>query len=209
MKIALTPLPYAYDALEPHISKATLETHHDKHHAAYVDKAKTLAPEAGMGSDSLEQIIAKTAGKDAQKGLFNNAAQAWNHTFYWNSLSPKGGKPQGDLAKLIDKAFGDFDAFGKKFSEAAVGQFGSGWAWLVAEGDAVKITTTSNADNPLAHKQVPLLTLDVWEHAYYIDYRNRRPDYAAAVVKNLLNWDFAAENLKRGKSGVESFALAD
>ncbi|HEY4163076.1 MAG TPA: superoxide dismutase [Dongiaceae bacterium] len=209
MKIALPPLPYGYDALEPHISKATLETHHDKHHAAYVDKAKSLAPEAGMGSDSLEQIIAKTAGKDAQKALFNNAAQAWNHTFYWHSLSAKGGKPQGDVAKLIDKAFGDFDTFGKKFAEAAVGQFGSGWAWLVADGDTLKITTTSNADTPLAHKQVPLLTLDVWEHAYYIDYRNRRPDYAAAVVKNLLNWDFAGENLKRAKSGADSFVLAD
>jgi superoxide dismutase, Fe-Mn family len=186
----LPPLPYAMDALQPHISKETLEYHYGKHHQAYVTNLNKLIPGTEFENMSLEDIIRK-----AQGGIFNNAAQVWNHTFFWNSMSPQGGgKPRAQMAKAIDAKFGSFDAFKDKFSAAAVGQFGSGWAWLVKKSDgSVDIETTSNAGTPLTGANKPLLTCDVWEHAYYIDYRNRRPDFVAAYW-NLANWDYAEKN---------------
>jgi Fe-Mn family superoxide dismutase len=179
------------DALQPHISKETLEYHYGKHHQAYVTNLNKLIPGTEFENMSLEEIIRKSQG-----GIFNNAAQVWNHTFFWNSMSPQGGgKPRAQVAKAIDAKFGSFDAFKDKFSAAAVGQFGSGWAWLVKKSDgSVDIETTSNAGTPLTGANKPLLTCDVWEHAYYIDYRNRRPDFVAAYW-NLVNWDFAEKNL--------------
>jgi Fe-Mn family superoxide dismutase len=201
MQITLPQLPYPYDALEPHISRSTLEIHHGKHHRAYVEKAKTLAGQVRLAEQPLERIIQQTAGEDRHRALFNNAAQAWNHAFYWRSLRPGGGgKPHGEIAERVKADFGGHDAFVEQFAAAATGQFGSGWAWLVLDGDRVKVTTTSNADTPLAHGQRPLLTIDVWEHAYYLDYQNRRADYAAAVIRHLLNWDFANRNLSRRQS---------
>jgi len=178
------------DALQPHISRETLEFHYGKHHQTYVTNLNNLVKGTEFENMSLEDIIRKSSG-----GMFNNAAQIWNHTFYWHSLSPKGGgKPGGDLAKAIDAKFGSFDEFKKQFSAAAVGTFGSGWAWLVKHADGtVAIESTSNAATPLTTDRKPLLTCDVWEHAYYIDYRNRRPDYVAAFW-NLVNWEFAAKN---------------
>ena len=197
MSIELPSLPYAVDALEPHISKTTLEIHHGRHHRAYVEKAQSLVAGTPLAAASLEEIIAKTAGKKAKAPLFNNAAQAWNHAFYWNSLSPRGGgAPRGPLADLIDRDFASHAAFVDAFKAAAVGQFGSGWAWLVLDGDRLVISATGNADTPLAHDQVPLLTVDVWEHAYYLDYQNRRADYVATFLDKLANWDFASRNLE-------------
>ncbi len=198
MPIELPTLPYAVDALEPHISRTTLEIHHGRHHRAYVEKAQALVAGTPLANASLEDIIAKTAGKKAKAALFNNAAQAWNHTFYWNSLRPQGGgAPTGAIAGLIDRDFASPAAFADAFKAAAVGQFGSGWAWLVLDGGKLAITTTGNADTPLAHGQVPLLTADVWEHAYYLDYQNRRPDYLATFLGKLVNWSFANANLLR------------
>lgn len=190
MQHQLPALPYAMDALQPHISRETLEFHYGKHHQAYVTNLNNLIKGTEFENASLEDIIRKSGG-----GVFNNAAQIWNHTFYWNSLSPKGGgKPSGELAKAIDAKFGSFDEFKKQFSAAAVGTFGSGWAWLVKNPDGtVGIESTSNAATPLTTGKKPLLTCDVWEHAYYIDYRNRRPDYVTAFW-NLVNWEFAAKN---------------
>jgi len=190
MQHELPALPYAMDALQPHISKETLEFHYGKHHQAYVTNLNNLVKGTEFENMSLEDIIRKS-----KAGIFNNAAQIWNHTFYWHSLSPKGGgKPTGDLAKAIDAKFGSFDEFKKQFSAAAVGTFGSGWAWLVKNTDGtVAIESTSNAATPLTTDKKPLLTCDVWEHAYYIDYRNRRPDYVGAFW-NLVNWEFAAKN---------------
>jgi Fe-Mn family superoxide dismutase len=178
------------DALQPHISKETLEFHYGKHHQAYVTNLNNLIKGTEFENMSLEDTI-----KKSKAGMFNNAAQIWNHTFYWQSLSPKGGgAPAGGLAKAIDAKFGSFDEFKKQFSAAAVGTFGSGWAWLVKNPDGtVAIESTSNAATPLTTDKKPLLTCDVWEHAYYIDYRNRRPDYVAAFW-NLVNWEFAAKN---------------
>jgi len=186
----LPALPYAMDALQPHISKETLEFHYGKHHQTYVTNLNNLVKGTEFEAMSLEDIIKKSSG-----GMFNNAAQIWNHTFYWNSLSPKGGgKPTGNLAKAIDAKFGSFDEFKKQFSAAAIGTFGSGWAWLTKNADgSVAIESTSNAATPLTSDRKPLLTCDVWEHAYYVDYRNRRPDYVAAFW-NLVNWEFAAKN---------------
>jgi len=186
----LPALPYALDALQPHISKETLEFHYGKHHQAYVTNLNNLVKGTEFENLPLEDVIRKSSG-----GMFNNAAQIWNHTFYWHSLSPKGGgKPTGELAKAIDAKFGSFDEFKKQFSAAAVGTFGSGWAWLVKNSDGtVAIESTSNAATPLTTDRKPLLTCDVWEHAYYIDYRNRRPDYVAAFW-SLVNWEFAAKN---------------
>ncbi len=190
MQHQLPALPYALDALQPHISKETLEFHHGKHHQTYVTNLNNLVKGTEFENMSLEDIIRKSSG-----GMFNNAAQIWNHTFYWNSLSPKGGgKPTGNLAKAIDAKFGSFDEFKKQFSTAAIGTFGSGWAWLTKNADgSVAIESTSNAATPLTTDRKPLLTCDVWEHAYYVDYRNRRPDYVAAFW-NLVNWEFAAKN---------------
>jgi superoxide dismutase, Fe-Mn family len=186
----LPPLPYALDALAPHISKETLEFHYGKHHQAYVTNLNNLIKGTEFEALGLEEIIRKSSG-----GIFNNAAQVWNHTFYWNSLSPSGGgAPTGALADAVNRKFGSFDAFKEAFGKSAVGNFGSGWTWLVKKPDgSVDIVNTSNAATPLTGADKPLLTCDVWEHAYYIDYRNRRPDYVAAFW-NRVNWGFAAKN---------------
>jgi Fe-Mn family superoxide dismutase len=203
MQLALPPLPYPYEALEPYISRATLELHHGKHHKAYVEKAKALAKEMRLADLPLELIIQQTARQDRHRALFNNAAQAWNHAFYWRSLQPGGGgAPDGEVAARIEADLGGYDSFAAQFAAAATGQFGSGWAWLVLDGGKLAITTTANADTPIAHGQIPLLALDVWEHAYYLDYQNRRADYAEALVKHLLNWDFANRNLSRRRPGA-------
>ncbi|MBK7985128.1 MAG: superoxide dismutase [Candidatus Competibacteraceae bacterium] len=193
---ALPPLPYADNALSPAISANTIGFHYGKHHQGYVTKLNELVAGTPFAEQSLEAVIKASAGKADQAAIFNNAAQVWNHTFYWNSLQPKGGgKPAGALAELIEKSFGGYDKFKAEFAKAATGQFGSGWAWLIKDGDKLAVTKTGNADTPIAHDQKPLLTIDVWEHAYYLDYQNRRADYVAAVIDNLLNWEFAAKNL--------------
>jgi Fe-Mn family superoxide dismutase len=190
MEHKLPPLPYAMDALQPHISKETLEFHYGKHHQAYVTNLNNLIKGTEFENASLEDIIRKASG-----GVFNNAAQVWNHSFYWNCLAPKaGGAPAGALAAAIDKKWGAFAAFKEAFSKSAVGNFGSGWTWLVKKADgSVDIANTSNAATPLTGADKPLLTCDVWEHAYYIDYRNARPKYVESFW-NLANWDFAAKN---------------
>ncbi|HFD80838.1 MAG TPA: superoxide dismutase [Fe] [Gammaproteobacteria bacterium] len=187
----LPPLPYEMNALEPHISAETLEYHYGKHHQTYVTNLNKLIEGTEFENASLEDIIKKADG-----GIFNNAAQVWNHTFYWNCLSPNGGgEPSGALADAINQAFGSFDAFKEKFSTSAVTNFGSGWTWLVRnKDDGLEIVNTSNAGNPMVDGHTPLLTCDVWEHAYYIDYRNARPKYVEAFW-NLVNWDFVAGNL--------------
>ncbi|HKV55963.1 MAG TPA: superoxide dismutase [Candidatus Binataceae bacterium] len=193
MAFELPNLPYPYDALAPHISKETLEFHHDKHHATYVTNLNNLVKGGKFENQTLEHIV-----KEAGSGpIFNNAAQHFNHSFYWNSLKPKGGgHPGGRLADAIKKACGDFEAFKKKFTETAVGHFGSGWAWLVQNADgSLAIEGGHDADNPLVHNKRPILTCDVWEHAYYIDYRNARAKYVEAFW-NIVNWDFAESNLK-------------
>jgi superoxide dismutase, Fe-Mn family len=198
MQFILPQLPYPYDALEPHISRATLELHHGKHHRAYIENARALAKKVRLADEPLERIIRQTAGQESHRALFNNAAQAWNHAFYWRSLKPKGGgNPGGALGGRIEADFGSYGAFVEQLTAAATGQFGSGWAWLVLDGATLKVTRTANADTPLVHGQVPLLTIDVWEHAYYLDYQNRRADYAAAIIEHLINWEFAARNLSR------------
>ena len=195
---ALLRLPYPEDALAPVISTRTVGFHHGKHHKGYVDKVNELVSGTEFEGQALERIVIATSGKPERVELFNNAAQAWNHAFYWRSLKPKsGGTPTGALAGKIDAAFGGLDALKKKLATAAVKQFGSGWAWLVTDGQALMVVTTSNADVPFIRGMTPLLTLDVWEHAYYLDYQNRRADYAQAVIDRLLNWEFAAENLAR------------
>lgn len=193
MQHQLPPLPYALDALQPHISRETLEFHHGKHHQAYVTNLNNLIKGTEFENLALEDVIRKSTG-----GIFNNAAQIWNHTFYWNSLSPDGGgNPMGALADAISAKFGSFEAFKEAFSKSAVGNFGSGWTWLVKKGDgSVDIANTANAATPLTGADKALLTCDVWEHAYYVDYRNRRPDYVAAFWK-LVNWKFAARNFER------------
>jgi superoxide dismutase, Fe-Mn family len=195
MAFELPPLPYAKNALAPVISEETIEYHHGKHHKAYVDKLNSLiegTPHAAMG---LEDLIRKVHGQASERPVFNNAAQVWNHTFYWNCLSPSGGgEPTGAAADAISKSFGGFAEFKKKFSDAAAAQFGSGWAWLTGGKDGLAIVTTSNAETPMAEGTRCLLTLDVWEHAYYIDYRNARPKYIEEFWK-LVNWGFANKNL--------------
>ncbi|HET7199561.1 MAG TPA: superoxide dismutase [Burkholderiales bacterium] len=196
---ALLRLPYPEDALAPIISARTVSLHHGKHHKAYVDKTNELVAETEFEGQALERIVMATAGKPEHKKLFNNAAQAWNHAFYWRSLKPRGGGgPTGELAAMIE-ALGGLEALKKKFAAVGVEQFGSGWAWLVSDGKAkeLKIVSTPNAEVPFTKGQTPLLTIDVWEHAYYVDYQNRRPDYLQAVIDKLLNWEFAAENLAR------------
>jgi Fe-Mn family superoxide dismutase len=191
MAFTLPNLPYAIDALAPHVSQETLEFHHGKHHNAYVDKLNGLVE--GKSNDDLEAVIL-----GAEPGpVFNNAAQHWNHTFYWSSMAPGGGgQPTGELAEAIERDFGSFDDFKQQLNEAAATHFGSGWAWLAHDGSKLVVTGTHDADLPLNHGQKALLTIDVWEHAYYIDYRNKRPDYVGAFLDHLANWDFAAENLK-------------
>lgn len=195
MAYELPPLPYAYDALEPHISKDTLEFHHDKHHAAYVNKYNDAVKGTDMDSKPIEEVIKAIAGDSSKQGLFNNGAQAWNHTFYWNSMKPGGGgMPTGDLAKKIDADFGSYEKFAEAFKQAGATQFGSGWAWLVLDNGTLKAVKTPNAENPLPAGQIPLLTMDVWEHAYYLDYQNKRPAYIDTFLSSVVNWDFAAKN---------------
>ncbi|MDH5561064.1 MAG: superoxide dismutase [Deltaproteobacteria bacterium] len=196
MTITLPDLPFAKDALEPHITAKTLEFHYGKHHNAYVTNLNKLIGGTGLEKESLEEIIKKTAGDSSKAGIFNNAAQVWNHTFYWNSLKPKGGgEPTGQIAEKIAGAFGSYSKFAEEFKNAGATQFGSGWAWLVLDKGELKITKTLNADTPIAHGLKPILTVDVWEHAYYLDYQNRRPDYLTTFIEKLINWDFANANL--------------
>lgn len=196
MGYELPALPYDYTALEPHISKSTLEFHHDKHHAGYVSKYNDAVAGTDMDSKSIEDVIKAVAADPAKAGLFNNAAQAWNHSFYWNCMKPGGGgQPTGALADKINADFGSFDKFVEAFKTAGATQFGSGWAWLVLDNGTLKVTKTGNAGNPMTEDQTPLLTMDVWEHAYYLDYQNRRPDYINTFLTSLVNWDFVAANL--------------
>jgi Fe-Mn family superoxide dismutase len=188
----LPPLPYGYDALEPHISKETLQLHHDKHHRKYVDTMNQMLEKENVHAASLEDVVKHASGK-----LFNNAGQAWNHDFYWHSLAPKGGKPSEAMMKRIAAAFGDWEKFSKAFADAANNQFGSGWAWLVNRNGKLEIMATPNAETPMARGIPCLLTLDVWEHAYYVDYRNQREKYVEAVINERLNWQFAENNLGR------------
>ena len=199
MAIDLPALPYADDALDPHISERTIGYHYGKHHAGYVNNLKGLIEGTAHESSTLETIIAEAE----PGGLFNNAAQIWNHTFYWNSMTPGGGgDPSGDLATAIESSFGSVDDFKSQFAAAAVGNFGSGWTWLVSSkasaSESLTIMSTNDADTPLKHGHGALLTIDVWEHAYYLDYQNARPAYVDAFIEHLVNWEFAADNLANG-----------
>jgi Fe-Mn family superoxide dismutase len=197
----LPPLPYAEDALAPVISAHTIQYHYGKHHKAYVDALNKAIIGTPFATMTLEQIIEATAGQADKATIYNNAAQAWNHTFYWRSLQPnRTSTPAPALTALISSSFGDLKALKKELAQAADSEFGSGWAWLVLDSGKLKVTKTSNAENPLTSHQKPLLTIDVWEHAYYLDFQNRRPDYVEGVVDRLLNWDFAAANLKAAGS---------
>ena len=192
----LPPLPYADNALSPIISGHTIGFHYSRHHKGYVDNLNKLIAGTEFVDLPLTTIITETAGKADKSAIFNNAAQDWNHTFYWRSLKPNGGgEPPSVLKQKIEASFGALDACKKELATAAMAQFGSGWTWLVLDGDKLKVVKTGNADSPLTKGMKPLLTLDVWEHAYYLDYQNRRADYVAAVLDKLINWDFAAENL--------------
>jgi len=191
----LPALPYAENALEPVISARTLEFHYGKHHKGYVDNLNKAVAGTAYAGQTLEIVIGETAGRIDKTALFNNASQAWNHTFFWNSLRPDGGgEPPDTLKKKIESVFGTVDACKTELATAATAQFGCGWAWLVLDGGKLKVVKTGNANSPLAKGLKPLLTIDVWEHAYYLDYQNRRADYVAAVLDKLINWDFAAKN---------------
>ncbi|MES2444690.1 MAG: superoxide dismutase [Pseudomonadota bacterium] len=195
MAFELPALPYAIDALAPHMSAETLEFHHGKHHKAYVDKTNGLIAGKDLDARTLADVI-KAAKAGGDKGLFNNSAQIWNHSFFWQCLSPEQQKPSGKLADMITESFGSADELVKKLIAESTNHFASGWGWLVLDGDALKIGSLHDADTPVVHEgMVPLLTIDVWEHAYYIDYRNARPKYLEAVTANLINWDFVAQNL--------------
>ena len=196
MPFTLPELPYGKDALSPIVSAETIDYHYGKHHQAYVNNLNNLAPGTKYENMSLEDVVRASVGQASEKPVFNNAAQVWNHTFYWHSLSPKGGgNPTGAIGAAIDKSFGSFADFKDKFTKAAIGQFGSGWAWLVKTADGLAIEQSANADTPFATGKTCILTIDVWEHAYYIDYRNARPKYVEEFWK-LVNWDFANKNLK-------------
>ncbi|MBY0273037.1 MAG: superoxide dismutase [Alphaproteobacteria bacterium] len=198
MAFELPPLPYDLNALEPHISANTLSFHYGKHHQAYVTNLNGLIEGTELANKSLEDIIRITAGDKDKVGIFNNAAQVWNHTFYWHSMAPQGGgKPTGKLAEKINEDFGSYEEFTKLFKQAGVTQFGSGWAWLVLNKDGqLEIMKTANADLPMVYGKKALFTCDVWEHAYYLDYQNRRPDYVDTFLNHLINWDFAEKNFK-------------
>ena len=210
MSLTLPPLPYALDALEPHLSRMALSLHHGRHHAAYVEKTRKQVSGTPLESAALERIVLFSAA-NPDRDLFNAAAQAWNHEFYWNSMGAQGGgKPHGAVARLIQDSFGSHQAFCQAFIKSASAHFASGWAWLVLDGDRLRITTTANADTPLISPQIPLLTVDVWEHAYYPDYQNRRVDYLAAYLTHLVNWEFANHKLEQSVStrGEASSLLA-
>ncbi len=196
MAHTLPALPYGLDALEPHISRQTLEFHHGKHHNAYVTNLNNLVSGTDLEGKSLEDTIVAVASDASKVGVFNNAAQVWNHSFYWQCIKPNGGgTPSGALLEKINADFGSFEKFVEAFKAAGATQFGSGWAWLVLDNGTLKVTKTGNADLPLAHGQNALLTMDVWEHAYYLDYQNRRPDYISTYLDKLVNWEFVAANL--------------
>jgi len=192
----LPPLPYAENALDPVISARTIGIHYGKHHKTYVDNLNKLITDTELAGLTLQEIISKTSSQANKAGIFNNAAQIWNHTFYWNSLSQEGGgEPPLILKQKIENSFGDLDSCKKELATAAMTQFGSGWAWLVMNGDKLEVTKTANAESPLSKGIKPLLVIDVWEHAYYLDYENRRVDYVNAVIEKLINWGFAEDNL--------------
>ena len=196
MAISLPELPYGKDELAPHISANTLDFHYGKHHKTYVDNLNKLITGTDLEGKTLEEIIIMTVGDSAKAGIFNNSAQIWNHSFYWKCLKKSGGgSPTGAIAAKINAVWGNFDKFAEELKNAGITQFGSGWAWLVLEDGQLKITKTANADTPLAYGQKALLTIDVWEHAYYLDYQNRRLDYLTSVIQNLINWDFVNANL--------------
>ncbi|MFT6332492.1 MAG: Fe-Mn family superoxide dismutase [Lentimonas sp.] len=197
MTFQLPNLPYAKNALEPHMSENTLNFHYGKHHQAYVTNLNKLIEGSDLAEESLEKVIKISAADASKAGVFNNAAQVWNHTFYWNSMKPNGGgKPNGELLAKIEADFGSFENFVTEFKTAGATQFGSGWAWLVLENGKLKVTKTANALTPLTTDATPLLTMDVWEHAYYLDFQNARPTYMATFLDKLVNWDFVAQNLK-------------
>jgi len=200
MAFGLPPLPYPEDALEPDYSARTISFHYGKHHKAYVDNLNKLLAGTEWEDKPLEEIIRLAAADPAKVGVFNNAAQVWNHTFFWHCMKPQGGgRPTGKLAQMLDEAFGSYEKFTEQFKATAVGRFGSGWGWLVLENGALKLVSTPNAETPLTKGQVALLTVDVWEHAYYLDYQNRRPDFVQAFLDKLVNWDFVAANLAQAK----------
>lgn len=200
MTFELPPLPYDYKDLEPHISAETLQFHHDKHHASYVTNLNNLTKDSPLAHKSLEEVIKETVNDSAKTGIFNNAAQVWNHTFYWHSMKKDGGgSPSGELAEKINASFGSLDEFKKQFKEAGGTQFGSGYAWLVVDNGNLKVVKTPNAANPITSGQTPLLTADVWEHAYYLDYQNRRPDYLQTFLDSLINWEYVAEQYAKAK----------
>ncbi len=201
MAFELLPLPYPMNALEPQMSARTLEFHHGKHHKAYVDNANKMLQDTPLANKPLEEVIQATAKDESKQGLFNNVAQIWNHNFFWKSMRPKGGgRPTSELARAIEETFGSYDKFREQFKTAGATQFGSGWAWLVFDNGKLRVIKTPNAINPLVQGMKALLTYDVWEHAYYLDYQNRRPDFIDAFIDHLVNWDFAAENLARAKA---------
>jgi Fe-Mn family superoxide dismutase len=196
MAFELPSLPFADTALEPYYSAQTISFHYGKHHKTYVDNLNKLIAGTDFEKKTLEEIIRTSAADLGNIGVFNNAAQVWNHNFFWNSLKPVGGgKPSGKLAELIDAGFGGYDKFAEQFKTTAVGRFGSGWAWLVLENGVMKVINTQNAETPITKGIKPLLTIDVWEHAYYLDYQNRRPDFVQTYLDKLINWDFAEKNL--------------
>ena len=198
MQHELPPLPFPKNALEPHMSAETLDFHYGKHHKAYVDKLNELIQNTEHANQQLEEIV-----RTAKGPIFNNAAQTWNHTFFWNCLSPEGGRAEGDLGRAIDQSFGSLDAFKSKFNQTAINTFGSGWAWLVRGKDgSLSLESTSNADTPIAHGKQPILTCDVWEHAYYIDYRNARPKFLDAFW-NIVNWNFVSKNYGQAGQGAQ------
>jgi Fe-Mn family superoxide dismutase len=200
--LSLPPLPYAENALEPVISAKTLSFHHGKHHQTYVENTNKLIAGTELADLPLDQIVTVTAGRADRANIFNNASQAWNHGFYWRCLRPKGGgEPPTALKQKMEEAFGSVDACKKELADNAIAQFGSGWAWLVLEGSNLKVVKTANADTPLTQGLKPLLTIDVWEHAYYLDYQNKRADHVKVVIDKLTNWEFAAENLARTERG--------
>ena len=201
----LPPLPYDYDALEPMMSAETLQFHHDKHHKAYVDKTNKLVQEAGLDGRPLEEVV-REARRTGANGLFNNAAQAWNHAFFWRCMTPDADQPSGDLAKAIEQAFGSIDAFKKAFAEEGVGHFASGWVWLVAGSDGLKVISTHDADDTLVREGVfPLLVCDLWEHAYYLDYQNDRGSFLKRWLDEAANWTFAARQLAAAQGQGEGF----
>ena len=204
----LAPLPYAEDALAPTISEKTIGFHYHKHHKTYVETLNKLVDGTHYADMKLEEVVRFTASKDGEKEkkIFNNAGQVWNHDFYWRSLSPKAAAPKGELKDAIDRDFGNLDALIEKFATAGKEQFGSGWAWLVSKGGKLSVEKTGNAIDPMAMGINCLLTIDVWEHAYYLDYQNERPKYLEAVLKKLLNWDFAAENLAQQDHSIRAVA---